>query len=464
MNSSWFREIVKSKSCYIGAFLSEEEKRKLLEICKPSFSNVHADHLTVKFNPSFEDISQFKLGEKVELKIIGIGRDDKAEALVIDTTISYNTHPHITLSTAGGVGPVYSNTLLDKGEFKKITPFTIVATLGISLGTKTFFSEPAIFHKIIIPTRPQADTLVAIFILKTFGDPFFPSVKDAKVEISPIIPQGDTLESLEEKGILALDLGHGRFDHHGKTPQVAASELVASYLGQRDNQALSKLIEYARRDDIEGKGTVSSDPLDRAFGLSGLIVVLNKSHSEHPEKVVDFVLPLLDAHYKEEFRRAEELPKEFEDRMKEGKAEMFTIRQRDKNLKVVMIDSPNPSLSGYLRSQMGGRFDVVAQWLPSMHVNVLTRPTKRIDLRSLTALVRKSEAMISNVSVGENMNELSRPGRIDSVPQWYFDPATNSLQNGGLIPRDIVPTKISKENLRRLLELGLSEELWHPGR
>ena len=360
--------------------------------------------------------------------------------------------PHITLYTKGnnkekskmGIG------INDKEEWGRLNPQPVL------------LEKRPVFKKIIVPTRPQADTLVAFFLLKKMGVPFFKGIENASVEVLPVLSLGSTEKTFEEKGNIIIDVGGGKFDHHGRTPQVTASELVASYFGMRENPAISKLLEYARRDDIQGQGTISSDPLDRAFGLSGLVSAYNKSHQQNPETVIDLVVPLLDAHYREEIRRTEELPKEFEQKMKEGKAEIFTVKQRDKKLKVVMVDSDNASLPGYLRSQGGGRFDVVAQWMSSGHMNILTRPTKRIDLRSLTALIRKSEAMMLDIDITDDMRVLSQPARLSYVPQWYYDPATNSLQNGGLIPKDITTTKISKENLRRLLELGLSEELWRP--
>jgi hypothetical protein len=55
--------------------------------------------------------------------------------------------------------------------------------------------------------------------------------------------------------------------------------------------------------------------------------------------------------------------------------------------------------------------------------------------------------------------ELAKPGRLESVPAWYYDPATNSLQNGGVNPQGVLPTSIPKESLRELLAIGLGEEL-----
>ena len=318
------------------------------------------------------------------------------------------------------------------------------------------------YTKIVLPTRTQPDTLVAIFILKKFGNDAFPGIREAKVDFWQIMPAGETEESLDKKGVILIDLGSGRFDHHGSKVQTTASELVAKYLNVSDNPSLKKLLDYAQRDDFFGKGTVSSDPLDRAFGLSAIIAVLNKSLVKNPGKVVDIIMPILIAHHNEEVKRTQELPREFEEKLKNGEVEILEVKQRDKKLKVVIVSSESGSLAGYLRSQNGGRFDVVAQWLPSGHVNILTRPTKRVDLRSLVALLRMEEATQKGLDIKLSPRELARFARIKEIPEWYYDPATNSIQNGGLNPKEIPPTKISRENFKKIIELGLSEKAWDP--
>ncbi len=318
------------------------------------------------------------------------------------------------------------------------------------------------YTKIVLPTRSQPDTLVAIFILKKLGEGRFPGIKEAEIDFWQTMPDGETTESLDKKGIILIDLGGGRFDHHEVRPQTTASNLITEFLGIKEDPALAKLLEYAERDDFFGKGTISTDPIDRAFGLSALVAALNKSLVKNPARVVEIIMPLLVAHYNEEVKRAYDLPREFEEKLAKGEAETFEVKQRDKKLKVVITISESGSMAGYLRSKSGGAFDVVAQWLPSGHVNILTRPTKRVDLRSLAALVRLEETKHAGRELEMSIRDLARFARIKEVPEWYYDPATNSLQNGGLNPKEIPPTKIPKKDLRRILELGLSEKLWDP--
>lgn len=321
---------------------------------------------------------------------------------------------------------------------------------------------PNFITTIVLPTTLQPDTLAAIFLLKKFGEEIYPGIKTASIAIWQVVPEGENSESLEKKGYLLIDMGGGRYDHHTKLKGATASLLVASDLGVVEKPALSKLLEYARRDDLFGRGTISEDPIDRAFGLSALIYNLNKSCVGKPERVVEIIMPVLAGHFNEEVRRTEELPKEFAEARESGKVRTIDARQRDKKLSVILIESDNGSLAGYLRSMAGGRFNIVVQKMSTGHVNILTRPTKRPDLRSLVCLIRVREAEMSGHQLEEDLSSLYRPARHPSVKEWYYDRATNSLQNGGLHPKEIPATKISWDEFPQLVELGLSEKLFNP--
>lgn len=335
-------------------------------------------------------------------------------------------------------------------------------TLLQAFGLRGEIEQAREIENIILPTRPQPDTIVAIFLLKEFGEDVYPGIRNAVVDSWQVVPEGKDADQLLREGVLLLDIGGGRFDHHDRAEKTTASDLVSEGLGIKDDPAIAKLLEYARRDDFYGKGTISNDQLDRAFGLSGLVAALNKTYVGEVARVVEITLPLVEAHYREEVRRTKELPEEFEAKKKAGEVDAFSVKQRDKKLSVAVVTSDNASLPGYLRSQQGGRFDVVAQWLSSGHVNILTRPTKRVDLRSLTLLLRMEEATRAGIELQMEPKDLAKPGRLNEIPEWYFDPATNSIQNGGLNPTEVKPTRISRADFNKIIELGLSEQLWKP--
>ena len=98
---------------------------------------------------------------------------------------------------------------------------------------------------------------------------------------------------------------------------------------------------------------------------------------------------------------------------------------------------------------------MVVQKMQTGHTNFLTRPTKRVDLRYLAATIRRAELMRSGNAKLLSMVILTKEGKVDDVPQWYFDPATNSLQNGGINTSQVRATKLSRNEVIKLAQLGL---------
>jgi len=169
-------------------------------------------------------------------------------------------------------------------------------------------------------------------------------------------------------------------------------------------------------------------------------------------------LPLIEAHYLEEKKKIEELPREFEEKLKEGKAEIFEVKQEKKKLKVVVLESNNLSMAGWLKSSEGVKADVVCQKVSSGYVNILTKPLKRVDLRWLAAYLRNEEAKLRGRRLRYLTPDLMQPGKIPEVPEWYYDRATNSVLNGGPNPKGILPTSIFLERIKEILKEALSQK------
>lgn len=305
-----------------------------------------------------------------------------------------------------------------------------------------------------IPTRPQTDTIVAIFLLKTFGKERFPGVESAGVEVRPTLLPGENFDSLLARGVLALDMAEGPLDHHYKT--FCTSELTAQYLKVEKDPSLTQLLTWSRRDDKEGKGTISRDALDRAFGLAGLISALNKSYPQEPQKIVDAVLPLLEAHWRSAKEHHVELPRDVEEQRTKGTYREFMVKQGTKDLKVASVISNKPSMPTFLRSERGGKVDVVVQKLEaSNHYSILTNQKRGVDLSKAAGLIRMREAQLANVLVPEDDRYMTQIGRIEEVPHWYYDPATNSLLNGGIHSKDVAESLIAHEEMLTLVKTGL---------
>lgn len=310
----------------------------------------------------------------------------------------------------------------------------------------------AIFPKI------QPDTVAAVFLLKKYGVAHFPGVEDAEVVYWTATEPGKTAEAYEEEGVLLIDLAGSRFDHHrddhGKKTECASS-LVAKHLGVHGRPELRKLLTYAKRDDLEGKGTISDDPLDRAFGLSGIIMNLNRVYRENPQSIFDFVYAIFEAHVHDEWRRTNELPNEWKKIKSEGGAMEFFACQGKKNLRCVALESENVALPGFLRAYI--KADVVVQRLPSGHTNVITRQQRRVDLRDVMALIRAKEAELKGLNIDmHDHRAVRKPGRLEGLEEWFYDTAANTIQNGGVNPQDIPATLMDLEMITGLVAEGLA--------
>ena len=120
---------------FVGVFLDEDEKQKLLQRFPAIHPNVFAEHVTIKFKPSKEDmisIDQLGLfGEKFDINVTGYVEDELGQAVTVSVSdLPEGIFPegrtqHITISTADGIKPVYSNELISNKETTKINDLTL---------------------------------------------------------------------------------------------------------------------------------------------------------------------------------------------------------------------------------------------------------------------------------------------------------------------------------------------------
>lgn len=101
---------------YYGSSLDYDFK----QIFKP-LTEVQHFHVTLAYDVNKGDKPEYRIGygnslelEKYPIKVTGLAYNDKAAALVVEVKHMdcCNKHSHITLATADGVPPVYSNEML----------------------------------------------------------------------------------------------------------------------------------------------------------------------------------------------------------------------------------------------------------------------------------------------------------------------------------------------------------------
>ena len=326
--------------------------------------------------------------------------------------------------------------------------------------------EPIPISKIILYPRPHVDNIAALFLLREFGLAAFPGIETAALEFWPVVPPGKTPDEYEAEGVLFVDLGGGRFDHHHDEhqPNVAkttAAQLVAEHLGLADQPVLKRLLEFVRRDDVEGRGIISKDPLDRAFGLPAIIMNLNRNYPKNPEFVVDLVTRIFQSWYAEEYRRKVLMPQEWAELQANGRAQKIHIPTSVRPLTVVAIESDSPTMVGFLRAVGDVQADIVIQRMSSGHTNIVTKQDRdrtmaKLNIGPLVSAVRSAEAAKKGLALPADV-DLAKPGRIEGLEEWYFDTAANTLQNGGAASQGISPTHLSISELVELLPMALAD-------
>ena len=116
---------------YIGIFLTPESRAELLMKFPAKFNKVNADHVTLIFRPTMQEIGLYTIGEQVLIPVIGYAKDDKGQAILVDISNTKNKNPHITISISDGTKAVYSNELLEKNIIEKVENFTLNGVIGI---------------------------------------------------------------------------------------------------------------------------------------------------------------------------------------------------------------------------------------------------------------------------------------------------------------------------------------------
>jgi hypothetical protein len=109
----------KRKAIYSAVFLTPDAKETLSNWWTATQGGLlpkqFMHHMTIKFKPSPEEVLSLPLGKDVQLKITGIGSDEKGQAVAVHSDLPVdNPIPHITVAT-DGTSPVYSNELLSAG-------------------------------------------------------------------------------------------------------------------------------------------------------------------------------------------------------------------------------------------------------------------------------------------------------------------------------------------------------------
>jgi hypothetical protein len=113
-----------AKIIYNALLLTPESQAVIKRKFPGKHPNYYGEHITLEFAPKFMPDN---VGDEIIVDVIGHSFDISGEALVVslNTMRSANDVPHITISTANGIKPYYSNKLLQGGFEPLDAPFKI---------------------------------------------------------------------------------------------------------------------------------------------------------------------------------------------------------------------------------------------------------------------------------------------------------------------------------------------------
>jgi hypothetical protein len=107
--------------------LTNESKQKLLNVIKPIYERVFADHVTLLYPAVWEDHLEI-LGQRQKIKVVGHKADSEIEAVTVEIDKRLpcqNLKAHITISSKLGVAPVRANEMLLKQDLLVNSPIDL---------------------------------------------------------------------------------------------------------------------------------------------------------------------------------------------------------------------------------------------------------------------------------------------------------------------------------------------------
>lgn len=139
-------EIKYKKLLMIQVVLDGVSRSALIKAFPPTHANVYAHHVTVAFKPSIEQAQELspQCGQEISFSTIAEAADENGQAVLISGVDSNNEFPHITISTAEGVKPSYSNELFKNSLSHELTQQNIQLKGILTFVTKSQkqYTEP----------------------------------------------------------------------------------------------------------------------------------------------------------------------------------------------------------------------------------------------------------------------------------------------------------------------------------
>lgn len=273
---------------------------------------------------------------------------------------------------------------------------------------------------IVTHSSPDFDGIPAIWLLKKFD----PDFKNARVAFTPA---GTTLNGQivdSDADVVHVDTGMGRFDHHQSNDFTCGAQLVYEYLVKQgyvkeDDEALGRMVQiFTELDHAYDSYRWPEPASDRwEFNLHNVLVGMKMTNPKQDEKMVDWLLPILDAVYmlmqgKVKAEKEVEGGQKFKTRWGEG----------------VAIYTANDSV---LDAAIKGGYALVVRKDPARgYIRVTGSNAHDVDLTKAYEMCKAA----------------------DPEATWFLHASKKLLRNGSTRNPTMKPTKMELEEIIKILE------------
>lgn len=303
-----------------------------------------------------------------------------------------------------------------------------------------------LYHTIYVHKDLNPDLVIALFLLKEYGDTVYPGITQARIEVMEELQEDLNGTILEERGIISFGFENALFTA-GENRSFA--EQIAKKLNLKKGIVIDAFIAIAAQ-------TTQKEHSDFYIILEGII----SEYADRPSKALKAADPVLLAHLESLQEELDPIASEYMKKLNEGDMLAFTApRDRASDVRIICISSQNPEMAPFLHNHEEIKADVVCQQFESGHVNITTQYRSRINLEETIAILRIEEARKKKLPFDTiNWNELRAPDRMEGLEEWKYDEEVQGIFNTkSLGKQNQGATQLDLKDLKLVLQIGLDK-------
>ena len=304
--------------------------------------------------------------------------------------------------------------------------------------------QPKPVDLIVTHFCPHFDEVLAVCLLKEYGQELFPGVEGAGIETwgeGKMLNEyaGKTADGLLEQKMLCVGTCGGMFDEHVNGEKTCA-HLVAEFLGIANRPELRKVLQFCNRVDHDGH----SMPFDLHSTMKEMYEFYGDDDNGM-QTVLNWAMRAIESHVggQRQFHACAEEFKRAGGKIINGGP-----------VKIALVQSDNPKMHKWIRHTYSA--DVIVKMRSSGNMIILTsaqKVKKIIDMRDLARIVRMMELQ-KRRKILPDWETLEATGTPIECPWWYYYANGEQLLNGTSTSPDIQPTVLTLNEVAQAVAIS----------